>query len=136
MSYPTEEIPPEDKLYRRIPNYYFKKGYIPTRAFHFDEDGCSVDWERYSDPEKTRNRVSDDGLDPSNFSVGSVINQNVLELGLNVQHNPQPNDVEPNRDNQTHTLIISNDPEDILDIQNSLANQCQYELGVNWTLKK
>lgn len=99
----TVEILDQDNLLRRIPTYipsYIKPdGTISSMAFakKRDEDGISVDLERLSSYEKAT-------LDDRRYRLlrinAGVIHNNIND-GLNVVHDPQPN-------NKAHCLITGN----------------------------
>lgn len=96
----TEVITDEDNLLRRIPTYlpsYIKPdGSISSRAFQKkrDEDGVSVDLERLSSFERAI--LGDKRYRLLKINVGII--RNTINDGLDVIHNPQPN-------NYAHSLI-------------------------------
>lgn len=125
MRYPTEDIPDKDLLFRRIPQIFIRVNISPS-AFSFNEDGCSVNWEKYSDPERTR--VEYARHPPNYYSVGALKAGDVRGIDLKVKHNPLPNEREKTVDNRTHCLITLL-PEirksgKILKYQALLANLC------------
>jgi len=122
MAFPTELIPDEDILLRRIPRQFIKGSYISTRAFSFDADGCSVNWAKYSTPEEVRQT---EAHPPEYYMVGSLETGKTRQCGLNVQHAPV-------NDNRSYALIQlpqSNEPEDILEFQVSLTAICAIVLN-------
>ncbi len=125
MKYPTEELPDKDLFYRRIPKIFVGASISPS-AFSFQEDGCSVNWEKYSTPARTR---IENARNPPNYCcVGSLKTGNVRKIDLVVKLNPLPNNASPDVDNRTHCLIIP--PPEIkksskaLKYQVKLANLC------------
>ncbi len=125
MKYPTEEVPDKDLLYRRIPKVFVGTNISPS-AFSFQEDGCSVNWEKYTTPERTR--IENARHPPNYYCVGSIRTGEVRGIELIVKHHPLPDEIERNIDNQAHCLI-SPHPEMIkstktLKYQVKLANLC------------
>lgn len=89
-SFPVEEIPPTDDLYRRIPPDQMKFGKITSAAFEDFE--TSVDWCKYSTPRQTVGQRFF-----KYWWVGAVEAKVPINLGQEVIHDPQKN--------QAHTLI-------------------------------
>lgn len=62
MNWEIEQIPDKDFIYRRVHINFLKaideKDYIPPGAFK-DNNGISVDWSKYSTPEKSRERAKE-----------------------------------------------------------------------------
>lgn len=125
MKYPTEQVPDKDQLFRRIPKAFIGATISPS-AFSLNDDGCSVNWEKYSDPERTR--VENARHPPDYYNVGALIAGAVRGVDLLVNHHPLPDDNEQNMDNRAHCLIVPL-PEvrksgKILKYQVKLANLC------------
>ena len=96
-----EYIPDPDPLFMRV-----AKGWLPSRALHpgiFREiaGAISVDWEKYSTAQQTRDRAPN----PSQFGVIGLVTGRVRKIeGLSVQHEP----TKKNRDHSgIHGLTIS-----------------------------
>lgn len=94
--WPVEGIPGSDFLYLRVP----RRLWIENKLLAFrDHDGAmSTDWEKYSTPEKTRQRARGNPLD---YGVLQMECASVRGVPLNVQHSP---DME--RSNRAHTDVI------------------------------
>lgn len=83
---PVEEIPDEDRLYKRVHRKLFKDdGEVMTGAFH--DSALSVDWSRYSTPEQTRDRASSNPKDSAVIAMGVGAVRQVP--GQTVQHTPK-----------------------------------------------
>ena len=96
-------IPPDDKLFRRIPKTTFwnlirklgmTKDYIPPKIFKPVNGGLSVDWERFSTPQWTQARKGNG----ENYGVLSMVTLLVREIPLDVEYTPTV-------DNSAHTDI-------------------------------
>lgn len=86
-----EYIPDNDMLYRRIPPWHFKPdGSISSAAFNGEK--TSVDWEKYTTPEKTLAVHQD-------FRLASIMALIPRQLNQEVNRDPLP-------DNLAHSLII------------------------------
>lgn len=106
----AENIPDADMLFYRLHvTVDFRDGIIKPRAFQErgegDERGMSTDWEKYSTPKKSRDRVREHGKDPANYRIGKFI-AGILrnELLLSVNHQPVA-------ENRAHTNVIGIDGE-------------------------
>ncbi len=125
MKYPTEEVPDKDLLYRRIPKIFVGTTISPS-AFSFQEDGCSVNWEKYSTLERTR--IENTRHPPNYYCVGSLRTGDVRGFELIVKHHPLPDENEPKIDNRGHCLITPHPemikPGKTLKYQVKLANLC------------
>ncbi len=90
-----EYIPDPDHLFMRV-----AKGWLPSGALHpgiFREiaGAISVDWEKYSTAQQTRDRAPK----PSQFGVVELVTGKVRKIeGLSVQH-------EPTGENRAHSGI-------------------------------
>jgi hypothetical protein len=100
----TENIPNQDKIYMRVHRNMIKNGQPSTGIFKnqpTSTDGMSTDWEKYSTPEDTRNRVAP-SKDPANYGVISMQVENVKNVpNQTVVHTPDiPNN------NRAHTDVF------------------------------
>ncbi len=87
----VEHIPDEDFLYRRIhPKQLKPNGEISSAAFSGDE--TSVDWEKYTTPQKTLQGFP-------HYHLSSILAGIPRQKGQEVKHNPT-------EENQAHSLII------------------------------
>lgn len=95
MSWQQEHIPDEDRVYRRVHRKHMQFG-EPVPPMVFRDVEMSVDWNRYSTPEESRDRArvpADNGI--VSLGVGRV--REVLPL--EVSHAP----LDANR---AHSLVI------------------------------
>ena len=106
----TENIPDDGALFYRLhATVDFRDGIVKPRAFQErgegDARGMSTDWDKYSTPKKSRDRVREFGKDPANYRIGKFM-VGVLrnELLLSVTH--QPFD-----ENRAHTSVTGIDGE-------------------------
>lgn len=123
MSYPVEDIPDEDLLYKRIHiRNDFRDGKVIPGAFRErvegTDKGMSTDWSKYSTPKKTKNRARK----PKENAVISFITLNLISLKLNVIHHPEPL-------NRAHTNItgIGRDPEIRTKLKDSFVWEIRFE---------
>src|SRR6266568_1723640 len=56
--WPVEQIPDVDGVFMRAHHVHFRDGELQPGVFRQHGDGMSVDWEKYSTPEETRNRAA------------------------------------------------------------------------------
>ena len=93
-------IPDNDDLYRRVLPLQFnpKKGKFTAPSFMLrnDENGLSVNWERYSTPEESAICPVKPG---KKYYVGGLYAKIPRNEQLEVNH-------EPTRNNKSHSLII------------------------------
>jgi hypothetical protein len=110
--YEKEYIPDDDTLFRRAPkNQLVPLGELTLVVFS-DRDGyLSTDWNKYSTPEATRQRVRHLGRNPDSYAVAALpVGRVRHEAGQEVEHSPQD-------DNQAHTDVIGNTKRTINDIE-------------------
>lgn len=67
-----EEIPDEDRLYMRVHKNWIRDGDLNPGTFRNNQGGMSTDWSKYSDPERTKDRVINYEKDPDNYGVLSM----------------------------------------------------------------
>ena len=93
----VERIPDPDRIFMRVPLQWLRP---PARQLHpgvfkETEGAMSVDWERYSTAQETRDRARN----PTQNGVIALVTGNVRGIeGLSVEH-------EPIRSNRAHTGI-------------------------------
>jgi hypothetical protein len=101
MDWPIEVIPDEDRLYYRVHQMYIRPDEIQPAAFTNQPKGSkfmSVDWAKYTTPEKTRARAR---KRTDNAVVQFVAGQVRAVQGQKVEHSP--NQLEGNR---SHSDVI------------------------------
>jgi hypothetical protein len=111
-------------MFRRFRKNHFKDNQVQPIASKFDDDGCSVNCDRYTDENQTLNEVLGE---TGNFGVCSL-NAGIVRAGeLVLEHDPLPNKLYPSEDNRAHSLIISRsrDEADIIDHRIYLAENCE-----------
>lgn len=106
-----EDINDEDDLYRRIPHLWYVEKEDRVSSAAFTNDKVSVDWARYTTPQKT---VADF---PDNY-VAALQAKIPREKGQKVRHDPIPN-------NYSHSLIIGKKTESV---KRYLARNCKFVL--------
>ena len=86
-SWPVEVIPDPDELYLRVLSHFVFKGEVQPACFVAHGPGMSVDWQKYSSPEKTRE--GSPRKPASSYGVVSLVAGHVREIdGLSVGHSP------------------------------------------------
>ena len=97
--YEAEQIPDDDSLYMRVHKNWIRDGELNPGTFRNNYGGMSTDWSKYSDPQKTRDRVIAYDKEPGNYGV----------LGMNVDEVREiPDQVvihKPLDDNRSHTDV-------------------------------
>ena len=116
--YAREQIPDAANIYRAIHEMWIENGAIKSvKAFKYDEDGVSAEWEKYTTPQRTRQFHSNNP--PEKYGVCCWNAGSIRETGLMVDHDPLPNEKLKSIDNRAHCLLHSTDPrpEDIKEFQ-------------------
>jgi hypothetical protein len=75
-----EEIPDEDRLYMRVHKNWIRDGDLNPGTFRNNQGGMFTDWSKYSDPERTKDRVINYEKDPDNYGVLSMNVGQVLDI--------------------------------------------------------
>jgi hypothetical protein len=95
VTWMVEHIPDEKNVYMRVHKSLCPDGQIRPNVFRDHMGSMSVDWERYSRPEDTRNR----GAIPDDNGVISLNSGSVrTDTPLTVSHQPLP-------ENRAHSEI-------------------------------
>ena len=95
----VEEIPDEDRLYRRVHKVHVRSDGIEPGAFKAYPKGSnrmSVDWEKYSTPEESLARM---GKPLENALVHLIAGEVRLLSSLAVKHTPKP-------ENRSHSDVV------------------------------
>ncbi|MQY63496.1 MAG: hypothetical protein GH143_04215 [Calditrichaeota bacterium] len=88
-TWPKENIPDRDDIYRRIPKYQYRKdGTIGPGAFKDKGDSMSTYWSKYSTPHETKNLAAESGVNPDDFGVVALNVGDVKEIPQQVEHTP------------------------------------------------
>jgi hypothetical protein len=117
-----EDIPDQDSVYMRAHRTYFRDGMLQPGVFKMHDGGMSVDWEKYSSAQNTRQRAKDP---PAN----AVISLPVIDIrgigSLDVRHTPEP-------DNRAHSDVIGlpDVREDLTEIRMLLLNVSKVAIQV------
>jgi hypothetical protein len=84
----SEEIPNSDSVFMRAHRSYFRDGKLEHGVFKAkDGPGMSVDWEKYSSAEDTRQRARN----PRDNAVLALSASGIRSIeGLDVRHVPEP----------------------------------------------
>jgi hypothetical protein len=87
LTVPVEGIPDPDSVFMRAHKTYFRDGELEPGVFAAkDGPGMSVDWEKYSSKEETRNRAKS----PNDNAVISLLVGGIRAIqNLDVQHMPE-----------------------------------------------
>ncbi len=96
LSFPREDIPSADSVFMRAHETYFRDGDLQPGVFTSKEGpGMSVDWDRYSSEEQTRQRARKPEKNAViRLSVGGIRKIDPLD----VVHRPEP-------DNRAHSEV-------------------------------
>jgi hypothetical protein len=96
VSFPVEEIPDADSVFMRAHLIHFSNGELRPGVFRAQDGGMSVDWDKYSTPEATRQRAR---KNPENNAVIRMGVGGIRRIeSLDVKHSPEP-------DNQAHSDV-------------------------------
>lgn len=99
--WPIEHIPDNNCVFMRAHRQHFSQGELGHGVFRRREEGLSVDWDRYSTAEKTRDRANSD---PNDNAVISLLVSSVRQIRpLAVKHDPISDP--PEKRNRAHSLI-------------------------------
>lgn len=83
-----ETIPDTDSVFMRAHFQYFRNGELQPGVFRTQDDGMSVNWDRYASAEETKQQAS------KNPDDNAVIKMPVADIrgiaGLKVKHIPEP----------------------------------------------
>jgi hypothetical protein len=103
-----EKIPDLASVFMRAHETYFRDGDLMPGVFTAKNGGLSVDWDKYSSKEETRNRAKN----PAQNAVLSLSVGGVRQIkGLDVEHRPEPA-------NHAHSEIdLPDDREELTEIR-------------------
>ncbi len=105
LVFPIEEIPDADSVFMRAHKTHFRDGDLEPSVFKAQEGpGMSVDWDKYSSKEETRQR----GKTPNDNAVIVLLVRGIRKIdALDVKHMPEP-------DNRAHSEVnLSNKREEL-----------------------
>jgi len=95
-----EDIPDGDDTFMRAHSDHFRRGKLQPGVFRVRDDGMSVDWEKYSTPEETRQRCNQ----PLQNAIISLSASEVRGIsGLDVKHAPT---LAPQPVNRAHSNVL------------------------------
>ena len=114
--FPKESIPNSDYLYMRIHKNNYRDDEILPVCFKNNDGGMSTDWSKYSTPKQTQNRVSNYGRDPKNYGVVNLHVDSVRKV------KDQIVDHTPDDDNQSHTDVLGEKPEEVRLLLRRISN--------------
>jgi hypothetical protein len=96
LSFAVETIPDADSVLMRAHRDHFSGGELRPRVFRAQGGGMSVDWNKYSTPEATRQRAK---KNPENNAVIRMGVGGIRSIdNLDVKHSPEV-------DNQAHSDV-------------------------------
>jgi hypothetical protein len=96
LGFPVEEIPDADSVLMRAHRMHFNKGELQPGVFRAQDGSMSVDWDKYSTPEATRQRAKKSP--EKNAVIGMVVGSIRTIENLEVKHSPE-------LDNQAHSDV-------------------------------
>jgi hypothetical protein len=116
LGFPIEDIPDADSVFMRAHRTYFRDGDLQPGVFTSKEGtGMSVDWDKYSSKEETKQRAKDpDKNAVISLSVGGIrgIDQ------LDAVHRPEP-------ENRAHSEVDLPTNEELTEIRFKLNRLAQ-----------
>jgi len=117
LGFPIEEIPDADSVFMRAHKTYFRDGELEPGVFSAKEGpGMSVDWDKYSSPEQTKQRAR---KSPENNAVISLSVGGIRKIEqLDVVHRPEP-------DNQAHSEVDLPTNEELTEVRVKLRRLAQ-----------
>lgn len=109
VGFSIEKIPDASSVFMRAHRDFFIKGELQPGVFRNQEGAMSLDWEKYSNPERTRNR----GRNPLSNAVISLVTGGIRAINkLEVVHSPEIDNQShsecalPEDDTQTETRVL------------------------------
>ena len=114
----SEYIPDESQTYMRAHSQYFRGKLLQPGVFRKRDGGMSVDWDKYSTPEQTRQRCAS----PPDNAVIRLAVIGVRDIPkLDVEHTP---DHTPGLENRAHSdvLGIPDGGEELTEVRASLVD--------------
>lgn len=101
VTWQAEDIPDEAHTYMRAHRTYFVRGQLQPGVFKKRDGGMSVDWEKYSTAEQTRQRTKGN---PQDNAVLRLIAIGIRDIEtLDLKHTP---DQTPDAPNRAHSDVI------------------------------
>ena len=85
VTWPIEPIPHSDNIFMRAHRAHFRNGELQPGVFRQHGEGMSVDWEKYSTSQETRNRAA---KPLENAVIGASVGHIRDVSGLDVLHKP------------------------------------------------
>lgn len=105
VAWPVEPIPDADNVLMRAHRMHFRDGELQPGVFRQQGDGMSVDWDKYSRAEDTKNRST---KNPNDNAVISLRVARVREIqSLEVEHQP-----DHTQGNRAHSNVLGLPPHD------------------------
>jgi hypothetical protein len=116
LDWPIEYIPDNDSVFMRAHETYFRDGELEPGVFTPKEGpGMSVDWDKYSSKEQTRQRARK----PEKNAVISMLVGGIRKIDqLDVAHRPEP-------DNRAHSEVDLPTNEELTEIRFKLNRLAQ-----------
>ena len=101
LRWEAEYIPDESGTYMRAHSTFFRDQILLPGVFNKRGGGMSVDWEKYSTPEETRQRANGDPLANAVIRLPAVGIRDINDL--DVTHTP---DHTPGSPNRAHSDVV------------------------------
>ena len=109
---PVEEIPDSDSVFMRAHRNYMRDGAIGRGVFTAHEGAMSVDWDKYSSAECTRERGKQS---PENYAVIQMGVGGIRQIkDLDVKHSPEV-------DNRAHSDVNLPENADLTEVRLKLG---------------
>jgi hypothetical protein len=126
VDWPAEYIPDEAETYMRAHRTHFRGKNLQPGVFRAHGGGMSVDWDKYSTPEETRQRASN----PLDNAVIRLPVVGIRDIStLEVEHTPVCVLAHPNRAH-SDVLGIPDGGEDLTEIRASLLDIARVVLSL------
>lgn len=113
LDWPVEDVPDSDDVFMRAHRDFFRNKKLQPGVFRPHDGGMSVDWEKYSSPDDTRQRAKV----PQDNAVICLPVVGIRAINkLNVKHTPQAT-------NRAHADVIGfQEGEDITEMRVGLLS--------------
>jgi hypothetical protein len=122
----AEVIPDQARTYMRAHQKYFRDDALQPGVFKAHDGGMSVDWEKYSTPEESRQRAKE----PLRNAVICLIVEGIRDIeNLEVQHSPDTTCNPPNRAH-SDVLGLPDGGEDLTETRMNLLDISTIVIGL------
>ena len=121
VNWQVEHIPDDADVFMRAHSVFFRKRVLQPGVFRPHDGGMSVDWDKYSSPEDTRQRAANPQANAViSLPVGGIRNIDNLE----VEHTPEPT-------NRAHSDVVGlPEGEDLTEVRTLLLAASNVVIGL------